>query len=386
MKRFLSGKQWLWTSFILGILAAALFRPAILPIDVWAAQPKTAAWQSEWDRILPAARKEGQVNVYMRTGFDNVLEVFKKDYSQIKVLAVTGSANQVHQRVRSERRAGVYIPDVIVIGVTHNRDLHKVGALDPMPEALLLPEVVDQSRWYEGRHVYVDSERRYAFAFLAHASVSGRASYNVNMVNPDELRSIWDLVNPKWKGKIVSLDPLSNSMGNAVNALYANPEIGPNFLRKFYSQEHQVTLSRDRRQMMDWLGSGRFSICIACRGVRRAKKQGLPVDDFHERGWKERGHIGTNPGTLALMNRGPHPHAARVFINWFLSRTGQLAVQRLVEPSDPKNSARIDIPKDGVRLARIPVKGVKYVDTRDPFFGDRTAVIKLLREILSKRR
>ena len=41
-----------------------------------------------------------------------------------------------------------------------------VGAQDrAIKPALLLPEVVDQTKWYEGEHRYIDPERRYIFAF-----------------------------------------------------------------------------------------------------------------------------------------------------------------------------------------------------------------------------
>ncbi len=54
-------------------------------------------------------------------------------------------------------------------------------------------------------------------------------------------------------------------------------------------------------------------------------------------------------GTLAMMDRAPHAKATRVFINWFLSRDGQMGYQRTRIPSGRgADSLRIDIPKDDV--------------------------------------
>ncbi len=47
----------------------------------------------------------------------------------------------------------------------------------------MLPEVVDQSKWYEGEHRYIDPEKRYIFAFVAN-SQSGQIVYNLKQVNP----------------------------------------------------------------------------------------------------------------------------------------------------------------------------------------------------------
>ncbi len=63
-------------------------------------------------------------------------------------------------------------------------------------------------------------------------------------------------------------------------------------------------------------------------------------------------------GTLAFMDKAPHPNAARLFINWLLSRKGQMAFQRILQDHD---SRRIDIPKDDVPEYNRRREGVKYV-------------------------
>jgi ABC-type Fe3+ transport system substrate-binding protein len=94
-----------------------------------------------------------------------------------------------------------------------------------------------------------------------------------------EFKSFWDLLNSKWKGKMASLDPTTFGMGAALQFFYYHPELGPAFLRKLYG-EMQVTVSRDARQMTDWLVSGKFPLCIRCNAgseVEKAKEQGLPI-------------------------------------------------------------------------------------------------------------
>ena len=84
---------------------------------------------------------------------------------------------------------------------------HRAKILEPVKPLLLLPEVVDTSGWFEGKHHYDDPENRYIFVFEG-TPRSGEITYNTKLVNPSEIKSYWDLLNPKWKGKIVSVDPL----------------------------------------------------------------------------------------------------------------------------------------------------------------------------------
>jgi ABC-type Fe3+ transport system substrate-binding protein len=65
------------------------------------------------------------------------------------------------------------------------------------------------------------------------------------------------------------------------------------------------------------------------------------VDEFDPHHFKEGPSISAAFGQLALMNRAPHPNAAKVFVNWLLSREGQSAFQRIIStPGEAKNSRR----------------------------------------------
>jgi ABC-type Fe3+ transport system substrate-binding protein len=72
----------------------------------------------------------------------------------------------------------------------------------------------------------------------------------------------------------------------------------------------------------------------------------LAIGSLDTESWKEGGSSSAG-GTLGIPSRAPNPNAAKVFINWFLSREGQIALQKLGRP-DAHNSRRIDIPKDDV--------------------------------------
>jgi iron(III) transport system substrate-binding protein len=344
-------------------------------------------WQAEWEKTVRAADSEGQLTLYACCyEYDRVLEGFKKRFPRIKIATVLGSGNQLSMRILTERRGEKYLVDVVSVGANTLHDaLYKAHALDPIKPALVLPEVVDQTKWYEGEHRYIDPERRYIFAFIAN-SQSGQIIYNVKQVNPSEFKSYWDLLNPKWKGKIASLDPTSFGMGAALQFFYYHPELGPAFLKKLYG-EMQVTISRDARQMTDWVSTGKFPLCIRCNAgseVGKAVQQQLPIGYLDTEDWREGGSSSAAGGTLGIPTRAPHPNAAKVFINWLLSRAGQIALQKFGRP-DAHNSRRIDISKDDVDPYNRLDAGEKYFDLAKPEYQDLTPIFKLIKEVLPQK-
>src|SRR5687767_7500460 len=337
--------------------------------------------QKDWEKTLAEAKKEGQVTVYIYR-YDKLLQDFKKDFPDINVVSVAGRGTELTTRLMSERRAGKYIADVYSGGTNGNYNvLYKGKALDPIKPMLLLPEVVDPSKWYGGEHRYADGEGKYIFAYLASPSGS-QLAHNTGMVNAKEFKSYWDATHPKWKGKIVSLDPRDTGLGATMQFFYYNPEIGPEFIKKFFGAM-DMQFAKNFRQMTDWLAQGKYAVCMGCKDSMRAKNQGLPVEDFDTNRWKEGSSFSAGGGSMSLMNQAPHPNAAKVFLNWFLSRKGQTALQKLGDVDDPANSRRIDIPKDAIPPDNRLQPGVTYFDVVKPEYGDMKPIFDLAKEIMA---
>lgn len=342
-------------------------------------------WQSEWERTMAAAKREGQINVY--TGYGPVLDagVFQKAYPGIKVVGVTGRGGQIAQRILAERRAGKYLADVVMDGPPNTfPNLYRAGAFDPIKPLLILPEILDESKWWQGKHRYTDPEGQHVFRFVA-TPTSGGSHYNTNLVDAKEIRSTWDLLHPRWKGKIITRDIRDPGPGNgAMRFIYHHPDIGPNFLTKLVT-EMDVTIFRDVRLGTDWLAQGKYALCFFCVDVVNAKRLGLPVDSFGP--LKEGAGLVSHYGTLGLLNKAPHPNAAKLFINWFLSREGQLTLQRsLAKAGDTApDSLRIDIPKDDVRPDNRRHEGIRYLDLDTSQERlDFRPILKLFEESLAK--
>ncbi len=344
------------------------------------------AWQIVWDNTVQAAKKEGEVTIYSTFGTSLKLEPFQRKYPEIKYVNFnypTGG-QIVTQKVMSERRAGKYLVDVIISGANTNyQGFHSAKLLEPLRPALILPEVVDPSKWWRGQHWYVDPEGEYVFVYFG--NVARLASYNTNLVKPGEFKSYWDFLNPKWKGKIVARDVRRpGSGGDAMRFFYHNPELGPNFLRRLFG-EAEITFSADNAQGINWLALGKFSLGLFFGDVDVAKAQGLPIDELDPHPFKEGAPLGVGSGTISIMNRAPHPNAARLFVNWYLSREGQLSTQKDASRGGTgTDSMRIDIPKDEVPPNYRRREKGNYLFVARPELSDTRPINKVVNEALAE--
>ena len=346
------------------------------------------AWRVEWEKTVAAAEKEGLVSAYIFEAgplTEETVQAFERAYPKIKVSQLRGRGNDLGPRLIAERRAGKHIADLFAGGKgTALTTLYVGKILDPIKPMLLLPEVLDESKWWRGAHKYVDPENKHIFAYIGNAGAV-EINFNTNLVNPREFSSYWDLTQPKWKGKIVAADPRMRGMDNPVLFFYYHAKLGPEFIKKLYG-EMEVSIARDYRQPVDWLAAGKFSLCIPCVSdeMDKAMEQGLPVRQII--GLKEGGTLSSSGGTLSLLQNPPHPNAAKVFVNWLLSREGQAQVQkgRKGRPRTSSNSLRIDIPKNNVLEEMQRKDGVDYFDADDDNVADRRPAEKLFNEIFGK--
>ena len=186
------------------------------------------SWQVTWESTVAAAKKEGRLNFYVgRYGTEPLLNEFRKEFPEIRLVTVNGTGNSLGTRIIAELRAGNVVADLFSGGANTNYEvLYEGKALDSIKSTLILPEVLDESKWYEGRHRYTDPEQRHIFVYIANPSSSG-FYYNTTLVNPKEFKSYWDLVAPKWKGKYVSQEPTSTGLGRVhCNSFIIIPSLG----------------------------------------------------------------------------------------------------------------------------------------------------------------
>jgi iron(III) transport system substrate-binding protein len=177
-------------------------------------------------------------------------EVFQKTYPKIKATVATGRGSQLGPRIIAERRAEKYLADLFLGGKgTAYATLYPGKVLAPLEPLLILPEVRDPSKWWQGKHRYIDPEEKYIFAFVGSGG-GVEITYNTKLAMPKEFKTYWDLLNPKWRGKIVATDPRLGGMDTAVLFFYYHSKLGPEFMKRLYG-DMDVTTARDYRQPID---------------------------------------------------------------------------------------------------------------------------------------
>jgi iron(III) transport system substrate-binding protein len=278
---------------------------------------------ADWEKIVAQAKKEGKVVVSIPTSAELRKEFdtgFRKAYPGIdlELSAARGSANI--NKIVKEQEAGVRTFDLHVGGTTSIiTGLLANQFLDPVMPAMILPAVRDPKQWW-GDHIWADNAKRYVYSFTAYMTET--IWYNTTLVNAEEINSWESLLDPKWKGKMVILDPRSPGSGESNWAFLLRIK-GEPFLAKLAAQE--MTVGRNLRQLGEAVARGKSAISIGVSYYTYSPfiKAGLPVKSISN--IKEGYYAGTGSGNLAVLKNAPHPNAAKVFVNWLLSRDGQTA-------------------------------------------------------------
>ena len=139
------------------ILSLLFLLPVSSSATLLAAEANPAS-QVTWENTLAAAKKEGRLNFYVgRYGSEPLLNEFRKEFPEIKIFSTNGTGNSLGTRIVAEARAGSVLADLYSGGaVTNFEILYKAKVLGSLKSALILPEILDESKWYGGKHCYND--------------------------------------------------------------------------------------------------------------------------------------------------------------------------------------------------------------------------------------
>ena len=292
--------------------------------------------------VIAAAKKEGKVAFY--TSFLgakahlDIIKTFEAKYG-IGVELLDVRASEMTERIRTEQTSQRYIADVVQNGsaslVRQQRQgyLQKHGGIPNAANAL-----ADQKADDFGVPTYL-----LAYGILI----------NTSAVKGGDVPKSWlDLKDPKWKGKIISDDPRALGGGNVMFSAFQD-KLGDEFNTALSQQG--LVLSRDVGNDERRVARGEyplripqlFSNWLALKSLPVkfiAPAEGLPYIRFD----------------FAVMNGAPHPNAARLFINHYLSEEVQTAyVKAGLLPV-------IDGILDKAGEAGAELKGIKLMGTTDP--------------------
>lgn len=327
--------------------------PAQAPVAA-PAGPAQAQWEVTWEKTLAEAKKEGRLMLSTALGAQprtDLVQGLKKAYG-INLETVAARSTETNAKILAERRAGLYLWDVAVGGSTSPyTDLEPGGVIEPMDSYLILPEVTDpaiiKKTWYRGELWWVDSRHLLlAPIMFPHPPLA----VNTTMVNPAEFKSYNDFLDPKWKGKLTINDP---TQAGTTFQSFIIQVFGADWLRKLVKQE--PVIMRDQRLQVDWLAKNKNPIALGVKVevYTEFKAIGAPIQQVvpAEGTW-----LSGDSAIAMVFNRPPHPNAAKVFINWMMSKEGVTLLSRAVGGQ----SAREDVTVDFLTQEQLRQPGVKY--------------------------
>ena len=302
------------------------------------ARAQTADWQSDWARTVAAAKQEGELAIAAPAGRgwrEFLTEQFHKAYPEITVKITPFAGRDFWPRLQKEREVGQFLWDMRVGGSDNNTHVLKAqGMFEPIRDRLVLPEVLDDNAWYGGVDgLFLDNDKRYLIGFALYESTI--AHYNKSAIK--QPLTLKDVIAPEWTGKISMADPRGGASLNGAAALLK--VYGEDYLRRLMIDQQPV-ITKDSRQQLQWMGSGRYPIAfgLPTASLVEYAARGGAVSDFVKIEGADTWTQGV--GGMSLITKAPHPNAAKVFINWILTKDVQADLMRAVK----LNSRRKDVP------------------------------------------
>jgi iron(III) transport system substrate-binding protein len=258
--------------------------------------------------LIEAAKKEGQVIYYTSTDLpvaEKLAKAFEAKYSGIAVRVERTGAERVFQRIGQEYSSNIHAVDVVNSSDAAHFIVWK-------RDGILAPYVPEDVGTYPVEHRDVDGQ----FAsFRVWLSI---IAYNTNLVKAEDApKSFADLLDPKWKGKIVKAHP--GYSGTIMTATYQmQRDLGWSWFEQLAKQNiMQVQSSADPPKKLD-LGERAVMSDGNEYNIFQIKEKGRPVEPVYA---TEGSPLIIGPN--GIFKASPNPSAARLFQSFCFSREAQ---------------------------------------------------------------
>jgi iron(III) transport system substrate-binding protein len=313
--------------------SSALAAGAAFSTRVMSAAPPASAVTPA---LIEAAKKEGKVVWYTSVDLklsEQIGKAFEAKYPGISCKVERTGAERILQRIAQEYTANVHAVDVVNSSdASHLVYWKEQGILAPY-----VPE--DVAKFYPDEHK--DPDGTYA-SFRVFLCV---IAYNTNLVKKEEApKSFADLLDPKWKGKIVKAHP--GYSGTIMTATYQmSRDLGWEYLEKLAQQNVlQVQSAADPPKKIA-LGERAIQADGVEYLIHQERESGQPVEPVYA---TEGTPLIIGPN--GLFKAAPNPNAARLFQSFsFSPECQQLCIDigglRSVHPQIKEHTGRTPLSK-----------------------------------------
>ena len=269
-----------------------------------------------WSKVVEAATKEGKVTVYSFNLVSDaglaVIKTFKERYG-ITVDIITGRGAEFAERLKTEKRIGQQTGDFTEGSPVQVKNMKLEGLTVSVAE---LPVLRETEPWII-RPESLDSTDKHV---ISHYVTTFAPWVNTKLVKREEEPKVWrDLLKPRWKSKMSLIEyKISGGPYLLFVPLLREKIIDIDYIKALNSQDllfagslvdETGRLARGDRELMI-RGSDTQSSFVTEGAPLRAieMEDGTPL----------------SPGGAAVISGAPHPNAAKLFANWFISAEGQI--------------------------------------------------------------
>lgn len=283
------------------------------------------------------AKKEGAVNFYFVWNLPHgqaVAKAFNKKFPSIKVNLYRSGGSSMVNKLDIEAKTGRYDVDVIIMS-----DLYWQSLMDrDLIAAYCSPQL--------SAFPAVFKDRKCMWTVL---NINTHViAYNTELV-PKEAgpKTLEDLLDPRWKGNLVMDTTDERWFTQTLDKM--GEERGMAYMKKLAAQKPQFR--RGHTMMLQLLAVGEFPVNVIAYGyqVEYLKKQGAPL------GWSADEPVTSTGGVISLAKHAPHPEAAKLFIDFAMSKLAQEEITKF-----NRVATRVDVPPDPPSL----VEGMKMAPVK----------------------
>ena len=330
-----------------GLLAGTALSTRVLA-EAPPAEPVTPA-------LIAAARKEGQIIHYTSTDLpvaEKLAKSFEAKYPGIAVRVERTGAERVFQRIGQEYSSNIHAVDVVNSSdAAHFIVWKRDGVLVPF-----VPE--DVAKFYPPEHRDIDGQFASWRIFLS------IIAYNTNLVKAEDApKSFADLLDPKWKGKIVKAHP--GYSGTIMTATYQlQRDLGWSWFEQLAKQNvMQVQSAADPPKKLD-LGERAIMADGNEYSILQLRETGHPVEPVYATEGSPM-IIGPN----GIFKGSPNPNAAKLFQSYCFSREAQ---QLMID----FGGLRSVHPQIQEKASRTPLKDIKTLKDDAAAVEQQSSAIK----------
>jgi iron(III) transport system substrate-binding protein len=285
-------------------------------------------------RLIAGARKEGTVTLYSSATLADqsaILAAFQAKYG-IKVQQWRGSSEDIRNRALTEHAGGRFDAD---LAETAGSEM-EIMVRERLLQAVTTPaaaQLIPQARM--PHHGWI-ATRLSVFV----------GAYNTNIIKPADVpKGYEDLLAPKWKGKLgIAVDD-ANWFLSVVG--FMGEQKG---LRLFHDivATNGISVRKGHTLLTNFVGSGEVPLALTAYSYRVEQMkniEGAPVELLYLT------PVVALPTGAGVFKKAPHPAAALLLLDFYLTDAQKILAAREAVPTDPrvktlpKDMIFVDLPK-----------------------------------------